>query len=54
MPPLSAYMGNTPGGGRIVLTGPDQDFHAWKFGGVTDLNQYNLLVNEILWAAGQQ
>ncbi len=42
------------GGGRIVLTGPDQDFHAWKFGGGASANQYILLVNELLWVSGQQ
>jgi hypothetical protein len=32
------------GAGRLVLTGPDQDYHAW-----VGSNQYNLLINEILW-----
>lgn len=31
-------------GGRIVLTGPDQDFH-----GFPGNNQYNLLINELRW-----
>lgn len=36
--------GQIPGGGRIVITGPDQDFHA-SFGN----NQYNLIVNSLNW-----
>ena len=35
------------GAGCIVLTGPDQDFHATKGGSINEANQYNLLVNEI-------
>jgi len=34
------------GNGRMVLTGPDQDFHSQR-----PSNQYNLLLNEIRWAA---
>jgi hypothetical protein len=47
--------GEFPGGGRIVLSGPDSDFHAWPSGPIqgrplTRLqNQYDLLINEILW-----
>lgn len=41
--------GEFPGGGRIVLTGPDQDFHGARgIGGVAG-NQYNLLLNEVEW-----
>jgi hypothetical protein len=36
----------TFGGGRIVLTGPDQDYHANPGD-----NQYNLLTNELNWVA---
>lgn len=35
------------GSGCIVLTGPDQHFHAFKDGGSSASNQYNLLVNEL-------
>ena len=38
------------GAGRIVLTGPDQDFHAHKSGTTMD-NQYKLLINEIRWVS---
>lgn len=34
------------GGGRIVLTGPDQDYHSDR-----GTNQYDFLVNELRWAA---
>jgi hypothetical protein len=36
--------GEFSGGGRIVLHGPDHDFHSAR-----PSNQYNLLVNEIRW-----
>jgi hypothetical protein len=36
-------------GGRIVLTGPDQDYHAVRGGSGAGGNQYNLLVNELSW-----
>jgi MYXO-CTERM domain-containing protein len=39
------------GTGRIVLTGPDQDYHASKGSGGVAENQYNLLVNIINWLA---
>ena len=34
------------GGGRIVLTGPDQDFHAFRSN-----NAYKLLINELKWVS---
>ncbi|MEW6270077.1 MAG: hypothetical protein AB1689_12365 [Thermodesulfobacteriota bacterium] len=43
--------GELPGGGRIVLTGPDQDFHAERDGFGAHGNQYNLLLNEIRWVS---
>lgn len=36
--------GQIPGGGRIVITGPDQDYHA-----MMGDNQYNLIINELNW-----
>jgi PKD repeat protein len=39
------------GSGRIVLTGPDQDFHAIRGAGDPYGNQYKLLVNEIRWVS---
>jgi hypothetical protein len=47
--------GEFPGGGRIILNGPDVDFHANRNdtfeGGAfrRNRNMYNLLVNEIRW-----
>ena len=38
-------------GGRIVLTGPDQDFHAARGNSGAFGNQYNLLVNELQWVS---
>ena len=38
-------------GGRIVLTGPDQDYHAVRGGGGAKGNQYQLLVNELRWVS---
>ncbi len=35
------------GAGCIVLTGPDQDYHAVRLGSAAEGNQYNLLENEI-------
>lgn len=37
------------GGGRMIVTGPDQDWHAHRNGSGAELNQYNLLVNELRW-----
>ena len=39
------------GCGRIVLTGPDQDFHGFRGAGDPAGNQYNLLLNEVTWVA---
>lgn len=39
------------GGGRIVVTGPDQDYHAMSGGTSTEINQYNFLVNEFRWSS---
>jgi hypothetical protein len=39
------------GSGRIILTGPDQDFHAVRGFGDPYGNQYNLLVNEVRWVS---
>ncbi len=44
--------GSFPGGGRIVLTGPDQDFHAHRGGPGSEDNQYHLLLNEVRWVIG--
>lgn len=41
------------GDGCIVLTGPDQDFHAVRGSSVpSELNQYNLLLNELRFVQG--
>lgn len=42
--------GRVPNGGRIIVTGPDQDYHALKFGSAQENNQYNFLINELKWA----
>ena len=39
------------GSGRVILTGPDQDFHASKGAGGDSGNQYNFLINEINWVS---
>ena len=39
------------GGCRMVVTGPDQDFHATRGAGDPAGNQYRLLVNEIRWVS---
>lgn len=41
--------GVAPNGGHLMVTGPDQDFHAWRNGWGASGNQYNLLINQILW-----
>ena len=41
--------GTFPGGGRIVLTGPDQDYHGDRGAGGDAGNQYDLLLNEVEW-----
>lgn len=41
--------GQFPGCGRIVLTGPDQHFHAHEGMAGGGDNQYNLLINELVW-----
>ena len=41
--------GSSPGGGRIVLTGPDQHYHGDRGGTGDKSNQYNLLLNEVLF-----
>lgn len=41
--------GEFPGGGRIVLTGPDQDYHGDRGAGGDAGNQYDLLLNEVDW-----
>lgn len=38
--------GTFPGGGRMVITGPDSDYHATRPG-----NEYQFLVNKIAWVA---
>ena len=42
-------LAGTFGAGRIVLTGPDQHYHGLRGGADPEGNQYNLMVNEILW-----
>ena len=38
-----------PAAGCMVITGPDNDFHAAKLGTTEQVNMYNLLVNELRW-----
>lgn len=40
----SGIYGQIPGGGRIVITGPDQDYHS-----MMPSNQYMFLLNELNW-----
>src|SRR6266446_5920630 len=44
--------GSFPGGGRIVLTGTDNDYHAYRGGFSFEGNQYHLLLNEVRWVIG--
>lgn len=54
-----ALAGEFPGGGRILLMGPDNDFHASRFdlGPAGDgsfrrgFNQYQMMVNSLMWVA---
>lgn len=43
--------GQFENGGRMILTGPDNDYHAVRAAGGAAGNQYNMLVNEIQWVA---
>ena len=53
---MTDYYGNNAalagkyGSGRIILTGPDQDFHAHT--GTFGTDQYQLLLNELEWTGG--
>lgn len=38
-------------GGCIVLTGPDNDYHADRDGDSVERNQYRLLLNEVRWVS---
>ena len=40
----------TFGGGRMIITGPDQNFHSHATGSPTDKNQFQLLINSLKWA----
>jgi hypothetical protein len=42
------------GGGRFIVQGPDQDFHARRAGGSTELNQYKFLLNQMDFLAAEQ
>ena len=37
------------GGGRVILSGPDHDYHAIKGGSSTENNQYNFVLNIVNW-----
>ncbi len=37
------------GGGRVILSGPDHDYHASKGGGSAAGNQYNFVLNIVNW-----
>ncbi|MGB0639495.1 MAG: putative metal-binding motif-containing protein [Myxococcota bacterium] len=39
------------GAGRVILTGPDQDYHASKGSGGYSGNQYDFLIKEINWVS---
>lgn len=51
--PTGLY-GTYAGGGRMVITGQDNDYHAIRGGGGPEGNQYNLIVNELRWVTGLQ
>lgn len=43
-----------PGRGRLIVQGPDQDYHAEKFGDATDRNQYQILLNQLDFLTAEQ
>jgi K319-like protein len=46
---MTGLAGTAPSGGRIVLHGPDHDYHALRAN-----NQYNALVNDIRWLTSNE
>lgn len=53
--PFLTHAGNTVGlygeigNGRIVLTGPDNDYHGFRNGNANQSNQYQLLLNSLIY-----
>ena len=47
--PYTTGLYGTWGAGRIVFTGPDQDFHAESDGSTSERNQFQLLINVLKW-----
>ena len=41
------------GSGRVILSGPDHDYHASKTGGVEAANQYNFVLNIVNWLGAE-
>lgn len=44
--------GQSQGSGCLVVTGPDQDYHADRSGDSEERNQYLLLLNEVRYVSG--
>ena len=44
-------VGELPGAGRMIITGPDQHFHGRRGALGDEGNQYDLLVNELRWVS---
>ncbi len=44
-----AIQGTFPSGGRMIVQGPDQDFHALRNGSGASGNQYKLILNQLDW-----
>ncbi|MFT5409463.1 MAG: hypothetical protein ACI9NC_002186, partial [Verrucomicrobiales bacterium] len=44
-----ALHGSYPSGGRMIVQGPDQDFHASRGGSNPGGNQYHLILNQLDW-----
>ncbi|HIF20907.1 MAG TPA: hypothetical protein EYQ27_03135, partial [Gemmatimonadetes bacterium] len=47
--PYTTGLYGTWGAGRIVLAGPDQDYHSESDGSLTERNQFQLLINVLKW-----
>jgi hypothetical protein len=47
--PYTTGLYGTWGAGRIVLAGPDQDYHSESDGSLTEMNQFQLLINVLKW-----
>jgi hypothetical protein len=47
--PYTTGLYGTWGAGRIVLAGPDQDYHSESDGSTAERNQFQLLINVLKW-----